>query len=99
MFTNNSIVKEKIESLRSHGKGKEKYEIIDIGLNSRLDTIQAAILLSKLEVFEWENREKVRMAKAYNKEINESYEKPVILKNSTSAWAQYTLKTNKHGRK
>lgn len=95
LFTNNSIVKEKIESLRSHGKGKEKYEIIDIGLNSRLDTIQAAILLSKLEVFEWENREKVRMAKVYNKEINESYEKPVILKNSISAWAQYTLKTNK----
>ncbi len=93
VFTNNKIVKEKIESLKAHGKGKTKYEIVDIGLNSRLDTMQAAILLSKLEVFEWENNERNRLAKIYSNEINDFYSRPTVPKNTTSAWAQYTLRT------
>ncbi|MDC0651702.1 DegT/DnrJ/EryC1/StrS aminotransferase family protein [Alphaproteobacteria bacterium] len=95
IFTDDKAIKEKIESLRSHGKGKTKYEIVDVGLNSRLDTIQAAILLSKLEIFEWENKEKDRLAKIYDNQINDFYKKPFIPKNSCSAWAQFTLQTSK----
>ena len=62
VFTDDLEIKEKIESLRSHGKGKEKYQIVDVGLNSRLDTLQAAILLAKLEVFDWETIERGRLS-------------------------------------
>ncbi|MAA51594.1 MAG: aminotransferase DegT [Phycisphaerae bacterium] len=95
IFTDDELLKENTESLRAHGKGKTKYEIIKIGLNSRLDTIQAAILLSKLEVFEAETLEKNRLAEIYNSELSNHYQKPLILKNSKSSWAQYTLKSNK----
>ncbi len=93
VFTDDIYIKEKIESLRSHGKGKEKYEIIDVGLNSRLDTIQAAILLAKLDIFEWETNERNRIANIYNEQINDFYKKPKFYSNSQSAWAQYTLRT------
>ena len=54
IITNNNKIAEKIKSLRVHGKGKSKYDIDLIGMNSRLDTIQAAVLLAKLEDFDWE---------------------------------------------
>jgi len=51
IFTNNKTLYESIDSLRIHGRGKDKYDNISIGLNSRLDTLQAAILLEKLRIF------------------------------------------------
>ena len=59
---------------------KEKYDINYMGMNARLDTIQAAILLSKLEIFDWEIKERNRMAKIYNEELKNSYHVPEILK-------------------
>lgn len=94
VLTNCELVKKKVDSLRSHGKGKAKYEIVDIGLNSRLDTVQAAILLSKFEVFETETASRNRIAEVYSSQISDFYKKPVIPKNSSSAWAQYTLRSS-----
>ncbi len=95
IFTDDPIIKDKLESLRAHGKGKEKYQIVDVGLNSRLDTIQAAILLAKLEIFEWENMERDRLAKIYSSEITDNFLKPSIPSNTTSVWAQYTIQSEK----
>ena len=95
IFTDSKEIKEKIESLRAHGKGREKYQIVDIGLNSRLDTIQAAILLAKLKIFEWENIERNRLAKVYTAQITDNLKKPLVPTNTDSVWAQYTLVSSK----
>ena len=93
VFTGNFKIKEKLESLRAHGKGKGKYDINYMGMNARLDTIQAAVLLSKLEIFDWELKERDRIAKIYTDELNSSFHVPVVPENTISAWAQYTLQT------
>ena len=95
VFTNNLNVKEKLESLRAHGKGKGKYDITRMGMNARLDTIQAAILLSKLEIFDWEIKERNRIAKIYSREFESIFHIPVIPEDSISVWAQYTLQSSK----
>ena len=93
VFTNSSKIKEKLESLRAHGKGKGKYDINYMGMNARLDTIQAAVLLSKLDIFDWELKERNRIANIYSEELNNFYHIPLIPKNTISSWAQYTLQT------
>ncbi len=92
LFTNDPEIRDKLISLRAHGKGKEKYEILRIGLNSRLDTIQAAILINKMKILDWEIRERDRIAKIYNEAFKDYFEVPAILQNSFSAWAQYTIR-------
>ena len=93
VFTESVKVKEKLESLRAHGKGKGKYDINYMGMNARLDTIQAAVLLAKLEVFDWELKERNRIAKIYLDELSNVFHIPVVPKNTVSAWAQFTLQT------
>ena len=92
IITNSGSTAEKIKSLRVHGKGKSKYEIDIIGLNSRLDTIQAAIILAKLEEFDWEFIKRNDIADNYTKELKEYINTPFIPVGSKSIWAQYTLK-------
>ena len=79
-------------SIRVHGKGDFKYDNVRIGLNSRLDTIQAAILLPKLEVFkEYEMDERNKFAKMYEDKLKDVIKVPVVLDGYISSWAQYTL--------
>ena len=66
-----------------------------MGMNARLDTIQAAVLLSKLEIFDWEIKERNRIAKIYSDELKSSFHIPEIPKDSVSAWAQYTIQSSK----
>ena len=66
IFTDNIEIAEYINSLRVHGKGSHKYENVNIGYNSRLDTIQAAILLEKLKIFDKEVVKKNKVAAKYN---------------------------------
>ena len=94
IFTSNKELAEKILSLRIHGKGKDKYDNEKIGLNSRLDTIQAAILLEKLKIFPNEIILRQRIAKKYNKALKRYYDVPIINDQFKSVWAQYTLKIN-----
>ncbi len=98
LFTNNSELAEKVRSIRIHGKGRDKYDNIRIGMNSRLDTLQAAILLEKLSVFPDELRLRNRIAERYTHALHNHLATPVIAPGFTSAWAQYTLKTDQRER-
>ena len=92
LFTENEGIADKVKSLRVHGKGKSKYDIDLVGLNSRLDTIQAAILLAKFEEFDWEVKSRNIIAKKYSEELEGIIDIPFIPDNIKSIWAQYTLK-------
>ncbi len=92
ILTNNLNMQEKVKSLRAHGKGKSKYDIDYIGLNSRLDTIQAGILLAKLEEFDWEIEQRNILAKNYSEVLRNKLIVPKVLNNYKSVWAQYTLR-------
>jgi dTDP-4-amino-4,6-dideoxygalactose transaminase len=92
-FTNDDALKEKLLSLRMHGQGRDRYEHVAIGLNSRLDTIQAAILIEKLKIFEDEIDKRGRVAQRYTAAFAGSnrIKTPVVLEGVTSTWASYTL--------
>ncbi len=92
VFTDDDKLAEKIKSLRVHGKGKSKYDIDLVGLNSRLDTLQAAILLVKLKEFDWEVKQRNLIANRYNFALKEIFDTPFVPKGIKSVWAQYTLK-------
>mgnify|MGYP005959568503 FL=1 len=95
IFTNNDELAELLKSIRIHGKGTEKYDNIRIGLNSRLDTIQAAILLPKLKVFkEYELQKRNEIACRYTESLKGKYTTPFVPNNIKSSWAQYTLLLN-----
>ena len=92
ILTNDIIIKDKVKSLRAHGKGTSKYDIDYVGLNSRLDTIQAGILLAKLEGFEWERRQRNIIAENYSKALKNKISIPKVPDGLKSIWAQYTVK-------
>lgn len=81
-----------IKSLSQHGKGTEKYDNVRIGLNSRLDTLQAAILIEKLKIYEAELTARDAVAVRYTDALHDHCETPLLLAGATSSWAQYTLK-------
>ena len=91
IFTNNDEYAELLKSYRVHGKGKDKYDNIRIGMNSRLDTIQAAILLEKLAEFPTELISRNKAADNYEKTLSDKYQTPKVPKGYVSSWAQYTL--------
>ena len=95
IFTDNDKHAELIRSLRVHGKGSDKYDNIRIGMNSRLDTIQAAILLEKLSAFPDELIARQIAAEKYNKELSmyNDIVTPYVPDGYTSSWAQYTIKS------
>ncbi|GAJ19263.1 unnamed protein product, partial [marine sediment metagenome] len=69
IFTDNGGIAEILKSIRVHGKGKDKYDNVRIGINGRLDTIQAAILLAKFEIFPEEIERRQTLAERYNKAL------------------------------
>lgn len=91
VFTNNDEYAELLRSYRVHGKGKDKYDNIRIGVNSRLDTIQAAILLEKLAVFPQELINRNKAAVKYTEKLSSKYKTPIVPEGYESSWAQYTL--------
>lgn len=91
IFTNNDDLAETIISMRVHGQGNDKYDNIRIGMNGRLDTIQAAVLLEKLKVFPDELIARQNAADYYSEHLKGSLKTPQLPKGTTSAWAQYTL--------
>lgn len=91
IFTNSDEDSELINSIRLHGKGSQKYDNVRVGLNSRLDTIQAAILIEKLQLLPEELKMRDRIANLYNSIIHNSVEIPKLSANLSSAWAQYTI--------
>jgi dTDP-4-amino-4,6-dideoxygalactose transaminase len=91
VFTNNDEYAELLKSYRVHGKGQDKYDNVRIGMNSRLDTIQAAILLEKLAEFPTELINRNKAAANYERELATTYKTPKVPEGYLSSWAQYTL--------
>jgi UDP-2-acetamido-2-deoxy-ribo-hexuluronate aminotransferase len=91
LLTNDEGRAEVFRSIRAHGKGKAKYDIARIGLNSRLDTLQAAVLLVKLSVFEEELASRQRLADRYTATITDVVVTPTQDNRSQSSWAQYAI--------
>ena len=92
LFTNNKELYDLIVSYRVHGKGTEKYDNVRIGMNSRLDTIQAAILHAKLDAFiEHELDSRQIFAKMYTDKLKDYVATPLIEDGYISSYAQYTL--------
>ena len=81
-----------IKSLRVHGEGGDKYDNVRIGMNGRLDTIQAAVLLEKLKIFPDEIETRARVAKRYDGGLGNAAVVPRVPEHSTSVWAQYTIR-------
>ncbi len=94
VFTDSDNIAEKLLSIRIHGKGKNKYDNIRIGINGRLDTLQAAILIPKLEIFQDELEKRKQVAANYSELLNNADENIVLPKTFEgieSAWAQYSI--------
>ena len=81
-----------IRSLRVHGEGRGKYDCVRIGLNGRLDTIQAAVLMEKLRIFPEEILARERVARRYSAGLADVATVPRLAPGSSSVWAQYTLR-------
>ena len=92
VFTDNDEWAELIRSLRIHGKGTDKYDNVRIGMNSRLDTLQAAVLRVKLKAFrEYELKDTDRIAARYAKGLSDCVKVPRIPEGYGSGWAQYSI--------
>lgn len=94
-FTDDDALAEKMHSLKVHGMGTHRYSNVRVGLNARLDTLQAAILLSKLTVFAQEIQQRNEAATRYTHMLSDSpVQLPAVPQGSTSAWAQYSILTD-----
>jgi UDP-2-acetamido-2-deoxy-ribo-hexuluronate aminotransferase len=91
LFTESAERAALYRSLRTHGEGTTRYEVMRIGMNGRLDTMQAAVLLAKLEVFEWEIARREEIARIYDAVLADLVEVPARMPESVSAWAVYSV--------
>lgn len=80
-----------LRSLRVHGQGADKYDNVRVGMNARLDTLQAAVLLEKLSIFETELALRQQVAARYSAELADVVLVPSVRPGDTSAWAHYTV--------
>ena len=92
-FTDDDGLAEILKSIRNHGAGTDRYENVRIGMNSRLDTIQAAILIEKLKIFPEEIELREKVARRYNAALGKSnrIRVPTVIEGTQSTWAQYTI--------
>lgn len=96
IFTNDDELAAVIKSLRVHGQGSDKYDNVRIGMNGRLDTLQAAILIEKLKIFPDELITRQKTADAYNEALKNMVSVPKVIDGATSVWAQYTVLLPEH---
>ncbi len=92
VFTDDDELAETIRSLRVHGEGKHRYDCVRIGLNGRLDTIQAAVISEKLKIFPDEIVARDRIAARYTAALADVATVPRVNDGVTSVWAQYTIR-------
>lgn len=93
VFTDDDELYQRMVQIRVHGQGKDRNENVSIGLTARLDTIQAAVLLEKLAIFDDECEARQRIAARYSKLLAGAVDTPVVRDDRTSVWAQYTVKS------
>ncbi len=94
VLTNDHGVADIMESLRVHGKGTDKYDNIRIGMNARLDTMQAAILIEKLAIFPEEIEKRNQIATRYTQALHNVVTTPFVPDGVISTWAQFTILVN-----
>ncbi len=87
-----------LRSLRFHGKGSYKYDNVRVGVNSRLDTIQAAVLIEKLKVFAEEIAQRQIVAQRYTEALQGLVTTPYVMPDCVSTWAQYTIRVDANSR-
>jgi dTDP-4-amino-4,6-dideoxygalactose transaminase len=92
VITDDDQLADTLRSLRMHGQGNDKYDNVRIGLASRLDTIQAAILIEKLKIFPDEIEARDRIARHYSEALGDLVTTPIVPSGSSSVWAQYTIR-------
>jgi dTDP-4-amino-4,6-dideoxygalactose transaminase len=92
IFTDDADLAEALRSVRVHGQGSDKYDNVRLGLTGRLDTIQAAILLEKLKIFEDEIVARNKVAERYARGLGNVVSVPRLAEGCTSVWAQYTIR-------
>jgi dTDP-4-amino-4,6-dideoxygalactose transaminase len=92
VFTDDDALAARIKSLRIHGEGVDKYDPVRIGINGRLDTIQAAVLIEKLKIFPEEIIARDKIAARYSAALADVALVPRVGNESTSVWAQYTIR-------
>jgi dTDP-4-amino-4,6-dideoxygalactose transaminase len=92
VMTDDANMADVMRSLRMHGHGSDRYDNIRIGLASRLDTMQAAVLLEKLKIFPEEIVARDRVARRYNEGLKDVAITPTVPAGATSVWAQYTIR-------
>lgn len=92
-FTNDDALAAAMLELRNHGQSG-RYRHTRIGINGRLDTLQAAVLLAKLEVFDEELTARAEIADRYTALLKDAVHTPLVLPERTSAWAQYTIEVD-----
>ena len=95
LFTNDEARAAIYRSIRGHGTGDDRYDVVRLGLNSRLDTLQAAILLAKLNVVDDDRANRAALATAYSEALADVAVVPTILADRDSAWAQYSIQIDR----
>jgi dTDP-4-amino-4,6-dideoxygalactose transaminase len=95
IFTNDGKLAETLRSIRVHGQGSDKYDNVRLGLTGRLDTLQAAVLIEKLKIFEDEIAARNRVAERYARGLGNLVTVPRLASGCTSIWAQYTIRLPK----
>lgn len=91
IFTDDETLAETLRSIRVHGQGQDRYDNVRIGINGRMDTLQAAVLLPKLSAFDGEIIRRNEVAVRYTNHLSEHLTTPVIAQGCTSVWAQYSV--------
>jgi dTDP-4-amino-4,6-dideoxygalactose transaminase len=94
IFTEDDDTAEILRSIRVHGQGRDKYDNVRVGINGRLDTLQAAILLEKLSILSDEIQARNLVAARYAELLPTRIRHPLVVEDTTSVWAQYTVQTN-----
>ena len=92
VFTDDEEFAQIMRSLRVHGEGRDKYECARIGLNGRMDTLQAAVLIEKLKIFPDEITARERIARRYSAGLSDIVTVPTVADGASSVWAQYTIR-------
>jgi dTDP-4-amino-4,6-dideoxygalactose transaminase len=92
IFTNDDKLAETLRSIRVHGQGSDKYDNVRLGLTGRLDTMQAAVLIEKLKIFDDEIAARNRVAERYTRGLGNVVTVPRLASGCSSIWAQYTIR-------
>ncbi len=98
VLTDDPALHKRIRSLRVHGQGDHKYDNVAVGLNARLDTVQAAVLIEKLRIFQDELDRRDQVAERYHEMLPPTVTRPSTAQGVRSAWAQYTIRASDRDR-